>query len=196
MERLQKDENLDSFFLVGGTALALQIGHRYSIDLDFFCLTAFDTEEVAFYLSGYNFQVTAVAKNSLLGVIDGVKTDFIAHRYPLVEPLTIIDGIQMASLLDIGAMKLNAIVHSGQRLKDFIDIFCLLEVFPLNELLIAYQKKYANANTLIALKGLTYFDDLDLNLDRPIMKREIKMDVLKTRLKQAVESPNRIFSKE
>ena len=80
-----EDEFLKDFFLVGGTALALQIGHRISIDIDFFAQTSFDTNEMLAELEDrYGFQMDFQAKNTLKGVIEGVKVDLIAHNYPLV----------------------------------------------------------------------------------------------------------------
>ena len=160
LEELQQDEQLDAFTLVGGTALALQIGHRFSVDLDFFCFEAFDTQTLSEHLSGYGFHISAIEKNTLLGVIRGVKTDFIVHQYPMVKPLVREDGLRLASIVDISAMKLNAISHNGQRLKDFIDIYCLLETLPLQSMLDAYTQKYPNSNLMIPLKGVTYFDEV------------------------------------
>ena len=124
---LQQDEELSSFFLVGGTALALQIGHRFSVDLDLFTQNPFDTQSLSDSLaSKYDFKISSVSKNTLLGVVNSVKVDFLTHAYPLVNPILEIEGLRLASVEDIGAMKLNAIAHSGQRLKDFIDVYCLL----------------------------------------------------------------------
>lgn len=193
LKSLQDDESLNMFFLVGGTALALQIGHRFSIDLDLFCLEAFDTQTLSQHLSKYDLQISAIDKNTLLCVIDGVKTDFITHSYPLVEPLLEIEGLRLASIQDIAAMKLNAIAHSGQRLKDFIDIYCLLEIIPLQSMLHAYSKKYINSNLMIPLKGLTYFDDIDFEMDPPVLNREIPVKNLKVRLIESVNNPTKIF---
>ncbi len=191
---LQQDEQLDNFFLVGGTALALQIGHRFSVDLDFFCYEPFDTQFLSQHLSNYGFQISAIEKNTLLGVTRGVKTDFIVHRYPLVKSLIKKEGIRLASIADISAMKLNAISHNGQRLKDFIDIYCLLETMPLQSMLDAYAQKYPNSNLMIPLKGVIYFDDIDFNLDPPILNKEIKIEDLQARLIEAVSQPDRIFN--
>ena len=99
----------------------------------------------------------------------------------------------MASIEDIGAMKLNAIAHSGQRLKDFIDIYFLLELLPLNTLLKAYELKYPNSNLLVPLKGLIYFEDIDLEADPPILNRKVDIVRMKKRLSEAVENTQKIF---
>lgn len=194
LRRLMSDENLKDFFLVGGTGLALQIGHRYSVDLDLFCQAPFSTESVVAHLERkYNFHLTSLEPNTVLGYIENVKTDFISHDYTLCTPLIHQSSLRLASIKDIGAMKLNAIAHSGQRLKDFIDIYCILETIPLSELLEAYQIKYPNSSLLIPLKALTYFKDIDPKIDPPIMQEKIPFDKLKDRLKTATLNPTRTF---
>lgn len=86
--RLMEDKELEGFFLVGGTALALQIGHRLSIDIDLFSLLPFDSNALLSLLeSRYSFQLDYQARNTLKGQISKVKTDFITYSYPLSEPL-------------------------------------------------------------------------------------------------------------
>jgi len=194
LKELQHDDSLHEFYLVGGTALALQIGHRFSVDLDFSRMSSFDTAEVTEHLfQNYNFQLTAVSKNTVLGVVDGIKVDFMTHAYPLVEPILEEEGMRMSGLLDIAAMKLNAISHSGQRLKDFIDIYFLLETFPLIELLNSYDIKYTNSSSMVALKGIIYFGDLDVEIDPPIMVKTVEIEKVKKRIIQAASSPEKIF---
>lgn len=114
------DEMMKAFTLVDGTALALQLGHRYSIDLDLFAIKSFETDTIQDHLTAeYDFQTSALEKNTLLGSIDGIKVDIITHAYPLIGEVQYIDGVRLASLSDIAAMKLNAIAHSGTRYKDF-----------------------------------------------------------------------------
>ncbi|WP_449436196.1 nucleotidyl transferase AbiEii/AbiGii toxin family protein [Pedobacter steynii] len=96
------DELLKAFFLVGGTALSLQIGHRISIDLDLFTLVSFDDNQMLSDLEDkYKFQSDYQSKNTLKGEIGGVKVDLITHNYPLVKPLLNFDNVRMASLDDI-----------------------------------------------------------------------------------------------
>ncbi len=116
------DELLKDFFLVGGTALSLQIGHRISIDLDFFNQSAFDENFLIAELeSKYKFRLDYQSKNTLKGEIENIKVDFITHNYPLSKPLIQEEGVRMASPEDIATMKLNAIAGNGSRLKDFSD---------------------------------------------------------------------------
>ena len=97
-------------------------------------------------------------------------------------------------LPDIGAMKLNAIAHSGNRQKDFYDLFFLLEHLPLKDLLNAYQAKYSHSNPIIPLKGITWFDDIDFEIEIPILKRKVTFDDVKKRLLAATMFPDKIFS--
>ena len=192
---LQNDSTLDDFFLVGGTALALQLGHRLSIDLDLFIDKPFDTQQLLAHLSTkYNFRASTIFANTLLGFIEGTKVDFVAHQYPLVHPLIQSEGFRFTSLEDIAAMKLNAIVHSGQRLKDFWDIYFLLEKMPLSVMLESYQMKYPASNPITALKALSYFDDINHALDKPMIWRKVTFSQLKKRVFKAIEEPKHRFS--
>lgn len=191
LQKLSQDPFFEDFFLVGGTALSLQIGHRFSIDLDFFSISSFDAGYLINYLAqNYEFHLSSVSKNTVLGFVQHVKVDFITHAYPLVLPLMNIEGIRLTSLLDIAAMKLNVIVNSGQRVKDFIDIYFLLEHHSMNEILTAYTEKYIFSNAVIALKAVSYFADLDPKIDPPMMKDRLPISIIKKRLIQAVEQPD------
>lgn len=194
LKQLQNDIVLSDFFLVGGTSLALQIGHRLSIDLDLFTQKNIDTQQLESHLSeSYGFFSDYIAKNTLKGFINNVKTDFITHNYPLVNPLVKENSFRLASLEDIAAMKLNAIAHSGNRQKDFFDIYFLLEHYSLASLLKAYEKKYPQSNPVIALKGLVYFEDIDFEIEDPVLARKVTFEEVKDRILLASEEPDRVF---
>ncbi|HMQ60671.1 MAG TPA: nucleotidyl transferase AbiEii/AbiGii toxin family protein [Flavilitoribacter sp.] len=194
LQLLQEDAFLMDFFLVGGTALALHIGHRLSIDLDFFSMQPFDNSKLEEHLlKKFGFSTDYIAVNTLKGFINNVKVDFLTHAYPLVRPLIKIQNLSLASLEDIGAMKLNAIAHSGNRQKDFFDLYFLLEHLSLQEILAAYRKKYANSNPIIPLKAITWFEDIDFELEKPMLKNKITFERVRKRLVQATEWPERIF---
>ncbi|HDO27507.1 MAG TPA: hypothetical protein ENH02_05260 [Bacteroidetes bacterium] len=161
--RLQAKTYLKGFYLVGGTALALRMGHRKSVDIDLFSGFSFDVAQMLENLSAdFNFKLFFSAPNTIKGSIENVQVDILAHRYPLVlEPVNI-EGITMLSLQDILAMKLNAITTSGQRVKDFIDVFYLLRKFSLADMLKFYKMKYSQYNDINVLKSITYFEDVDL----------------------------------
>jgi hypothetical protein len=159
---LQKRDYLKDFYLVGGTALALIYGYRKSIDVDLFCNIDFDTSHVIDQLnSDFNFTLLYNEKNTIRGSINTVSVDLIAHKYPYIQPRLQVEGIIMLSIADIAAMKLNAIATSGQRIKDFVDLFFLLKAYSLADLIKFYTQKYSHHNPLNLLKSLIYFDDVD-----------------------------------
>lgn len=194
LHRIQQDAFFEGFFLVGGTALALQIDHRFSIDLDFFSVQPFDNQQMEAYLMDqYGFQTDYVAPNTLKGFIQNVKVDFLTHAYPLIKPLIWEEGLALASMEDIGAMKLNAIAHSGNRQKDFYDLFFLLEYYSLQDMLLVYEAKYANSNPIIPLKGMSWFEDIDFEIEKPMLKRKVSFELVKRRLLEATQYPEKVF---
>ncbi len=190
------DDLLKDFFLVGGTALALQIGHRISIDLDFFSRSAFDENFLIAELeSNYNFRLDYQSKNTLKGEIQAIKVDFITHNYPLVKPLIEEEGVRMASLEDIAAMKLNAIAGNGTRLKDFIDIAYLSSTITLSRMVNAYEHKYTSKNPLIVVKALEYHQDINFKEPIEMIDNKYKWINIEKRLFQMIKFPEKLFPK-
>lgn len=172
IRKLQKDHTLDNFILAGGTALALHLGHRKSEDLDLFTNSEFDSQLLLEHLeNNYGFRMNFQAGSTLKGSVDNVLVDLITHRYPYISVPLVIDGIRIHSVEDIAAMKVNVISGDGTRVKDFIDIYFLLERYSFGEILGFFSTKYNLRNNAHALKSLTWFGDADLN-DWPVMIRE------------------------
>jgi hypothetical protein len=193
-QQLQSLPELADFYLVGGTSLALQLGHRNSIDIDLFSQSSFDSSGLISTLNqSFHLQVDAESVNTLLTHINWIKVDFITHAYPLVKAPITEEGITYLSKEDIAAMKLNAIAGSGQRLKDFIDVYFLLESLSVNDMLECYAIKYPNSNPLIALKAISYFNDIDPEIDPPQMKQPVALDTIKNRITEAVLHPYKTF---
>jgi len=195
IQLLQDIPELKDFILVGGTSLALQIGHRNSIDIDLFTRNEFINSNIKDILADNNlaFRARFDFKNTMIGEINGVKVDFIRHNYDFVNPPITKEGITYLSMEDISAMKLNVITDSGKRLKDFIDIFFLLEHFSLHEILKFYTIKYPLSSNVIALKAINYFDDIDPDFDPPKMKMELPLEVIKGRINEAVLKSKKVF---
>ena len=155
------------FYLAGGTALALQIGHRISTDLDWFStvrllLTAErEAIEMALAASG-QFEIVSEQEGMLFTRLLGVDVSFIHQRHPLLEPTIEYRGLQLASPADIGLMKLAAINSRGTR-RDFVDLYCLREVVALDRLLELAAVKYADRPSFlsIAARALAYFEDAE-----------------------------------
>jgi hypothetical protein len=191
-----QEKCLEHFKLVGGTALALKLGHRTSVDIDLFSNREFKPVEVAAALSRrHNLENVKTLKNSLFCRINGIKIDLIPHPYPLVSPVTETEGIRMLSLEDIGAMKLHAIVNSGERLKDYADVYTLLEHYPLKELYAAYEQKYfPNASRRMAQAALLYHDDIDFVNRVDFLHKQFDWKEVRERIKSAVLDPSLMFS--
>lgn len=152
------------FYLAGGTALALQIGHRDSIDFDFFCSEEFDTqklfEECRDIFSDLSIQKVQEEQNALTLIVDQkIKLSFFAYPYPLVGELQRTDFFDLASLKDIACMKLSAIVGRATQ-KDYVDLYFLLQEFSLDELLEAAERKFPDLERTLILKSLVYFEDI------------------------------------
>jgi hypothetical protein len=194
IQELQAMPELSEFYLVGGTTLALLLGHRNSIDIDLFTTHSFDDKELFDMLTNcFDIKQIFSKKNTLLTYINSIKVDFISHQYEIIKPIIKEEGISMLSMEDICAMKLNAIVNSGQRLKDFIDLYYLLTKFSIKQMLGFYHQKYPNKNEVIALRAITYFDDIDPNIDPPKMIKQINIEQIKVRIIEAVLHSNKIF---
>ena len=161
LKKLQELPLLDNTRLVGGTALALQIGHRKSIDLDFFGEFNFEIQELIDEIKEFaELTILSESKNIHVYSINGIKVDFVNYKYPWLDKAVIEDGVVLADIKDIAAMTISAIIGRGTK-KDFIDIAFLLQKFSLAEILDFYTSKYKDGSVFMALKSLTYFDDAE-----------------------------------
>lgn len=154
----------EGFYLAGGTALALQIGHRDSIDFDFFKEGGFDAEQLFDRLrAATDLPIVKVQeeRNTLGVVIDAdIKVSFMRYPYSLLKPLLRADHMDLANLADIGCMKLSAITGRGT-MKDYVDLYFILQRMPLQELLALCAVKLPQLDRGFILKALAYFDDLE-----------------------------------
>jgi len=195
LHQLQSMEFLNDFYLVGGTSLALQLGHRNSIDIDLFCQHDFDSEKIMELMSK-TYQVNEIFRrnNTIICLLNNIKTDFIKHNYPFILPPIEEDGIRFLSKEDISAMKLHAIIQSGKRLKDFIDIYFLLEHLSMSQMIDFFTQKYSYASPMIAIKAVNFFDDIDENIDPPKLLKPLKLSQISKRIREATLKPSKIFS--
>lgn len=161
LKALMQEPALCELRLVGGTALALQYGHRSSIDLDLFGKINIDAYELQEILSKHGMlRVENETKIIHQYNIDNIKVDVVNYPFDWISPVVEEDGIRLASPVDIAAMKVNAIEGRGTK-KDFIDMYMLLQHYSLEEIIAFYQQKYPNHSTFRALRSLTYFDDAE-----------------------------------
>lgn len=161
LRALMQEAALSELRLVGGTALALQYGHRSSVDLDLFGKIDIDGYELQSILSKYGvLKVENETKIIHQYYIDNIKVDVVNYPFEWISPIIEEDGIRLASPVDIAAMKVNAIEGRGTK-KDFIDMYMLLQHYSLKEIIAFYQQKYPNYSIFRALRSLTYFEDAE-----------------------------------
>ncbi len=159
------------FYLAGGTALALQVGHRSSVDFDFYNPQKFDIKELYDEIEkvfGKKTQKTLQEKDTLFCTInDKVGVSFFYYDYSLIKKPRVVKGILLASIEDIAAMKLIAISQRPLK-RDYIDIFFILKIFSLKKIFSFAKKKYPRFNEYYVLRALTYFEDIKDEGERAI----------------------------
>lgn len=179
--QLAKKPFLNDFYLGGGTAVALYLGHRRSDDLDFFTACEFDTFRMADELSDIDgFSLAGQEPGTLHCFIKDVKTSFFYYPYPLLEKTRTYKKVKLASLTDLALMKLIALVQRGTK-RDFIDLYFLdKEHVSFEAMLGLYTKKYPvkTYQPLVLLKGYTYFADAERE-KMPVMLREVSWEQIK-----------------
>lgn len=182
LKNIQKNPAFEHFRLVGGTALALQFGHRKSIDLDFFGDINFDTINFEAELKNAGAVQNLMARRSIRTYsIDGVKVDFVQYPYPWIGGKVIEDGVTMADLKDISAMKMAAITNRGAK-KDFFDLYLLLDHLALREMVNNYMQKYNDASEFLLYKSLNYFEEAEED-DDPEILNNTSWDQVKDRIR-------------
>lgn len=185
LQKLMTIEELKKTRLVGGTALALQLGHRISDDLDFFGSfdSACDLSEC--FSDIQDVEQTGANRTMQFFNLNGIKVDFINLEYPWIKDVVNIDGVRLASIEDIAALKVNAIIGRGTR-KDFVDLFFLLKRFSLKEILSFYEEKYEKkANIQMALRSMVFFDDAESD-PMPVMLKPFDWSEAKERIQDSV----------
>ncbi len=189
LDSLNSHEKLQNFALAGGTALALLLGHRISVDLDLFTTDRFDSDALFEHLrDSYDVRSCSRSANSLSLFVksqeEEIKVDLIRHNYPQLRPVKPIDNIRIFSLEDIAAMKLNAIANRGAK-KDFYDVQALLQCFRLQELLGFYKQKYEQMNSFTVVKSLVYFDDANQEPD-PVSLSDVNWIDIKRKIENEI----------
>jgi predicted nucleotidyltransferase component of viral defense system len=187
LKKLMAQPELKNFALAGGTSLSLQIGHRISVDLDFFGNSPFETDEMLDILHDLgNVKIMKQSRNILITNVNDVKVDFVNYRYPILKDILNIDGIRLLSTADISAMKFAAVAGRGRK-RDFIDIFFLLKEYSLKEMMAFYNAKYFDGSEMMVARSLTYFDDADGDEDLELLK-DADWDTVKKTISKAVNN--------
>lgn len=173
--------------LAGGTSLALQIGHRKSIDLDLFGRLEADEYEVSALMKSFN-SATMLNRTANIQswVVNGIKVDVVNYNYPWLDLENTEGGIRLAAVKDIAAMKLAAITGRGTK-KDFIDLYFLLKSYKLDDILSFYSEKYSEGSLFLVLKSLVYFEDAEDD-PMPVMLQDADWDIIKVYISNTVST--------
>ena len=159
---------IHNFYLAGGTGLALHLGHRFSIDLDFFSADALavgpdQRDALRVLLDDPSLVITYDTDGTFAAVWQEVGISFFRLvLYPLVQEPLLVEGIRLATLQEIGAMKLAAIIDRGTR-KDLVDLYYILQTISLEEIFQVAAIKYAHVHSfpVSAVRALAYFTDAE-----------------------------------
>ena len=189
LNALSKTDFIRDFYLTGGTALSLLIGHRESQDLDFFNQKNFEPELVQKKLETVgNLKSVAIEAGTLNCFLDNVKFQFLYYPYRLLEAKIEWENIYLSSKLDLACTKLITISARGSK-KDFIDIYFLLKEFDLQLLFEKLKEKYPKIdyNEAHILKSLVYFVDAD-EQPLPRMHQEVTWEKIKEEIVNKVRN--------
>ena len=179
LESICSIPQLSGFNLAGGTALSLQIGHRISVDLDFFGNREFSTDEILDLLTGEKpISIISQNKNILILNVKNVKVDFVNYHYPLISQPIEAGAVRLLAMADIAAMKLAAVAGRGRQ-RDFYDIYFLLKEFSLKQMIDFYNKKYEDGSEMMVARSLTFFDDADVDETPRVINHKISWEEIK-----------------
>lgn len=185
----KKPAFLKDFYLSGGTALSLQIGHRESEDLDFFNKESFDPQKLQRNLLEYGkLEQTEISEGTVNTFLNGVKLQFLEYQYDLIKLPVEWGSIKLSSIQDIACTKLQTIGARGSK-KDFIDLYYLLDGYSLSRLFKLMGGKYKKieySKTHI-MKSLVYFKDAEQQ-PMPRMHKDISWEEVKNRMALAVKT--------
>jgi len=190
LKKVMQVDSLKTTRLVGGTSLALQLDHRFSVDIDLFGNNLELDNEVL--LSEFaqigKFEITNFnSKNAInSGYLEDVKLDIVTYNYPWLDDEITTDGIRMATTKDIAAMKISAIGSRGAK-KDFYDLYFLLEIYSIHQILSFFSQKYNITNTFHYIQSLVYFDDAE-KTEQPKTFKPLSWEKVKARIIKEIQN--------
>ena len=187
---LMQQPLLKDMRLVGGTSLALQYGHRRSVDLDFFGMTTEDVDELTDMMRECSKDLVkgSCTKRIKTYFLNGVKVDVVNYDYKWIDDVVEGGGLRLASPKDIAAMKVNAVMGRGTK-KDFIDVYFLLQHYSFDELIKFYLQKYTDGSEYRALLSMSYFADADPQ-PMPYMYQQVDWETIKNEIRLQVATYN------
>lgn len=189
LEKIAGSGISEDFYLAGGTALALELGHRKSDDLDWFSSKPFSNDRVKKKLSEIGaFELTSEEQGTIHGVLDEVKVSFLEYGYGMLYPFVRFENANLADERDIAAMKIDAMSSRGSR-KDFVDMYFLLKKYSILDLIGFFEQKYKNIqfNKLHILKSMTFFADAEAE-PMPIMMQQVSWEEIKQTIQAETNS--------
>lgn len=169
----------ENFYLAGGTALALQFGHRQSDDLDLFSKEIFENEKYIHFILNLGGRIIQEDAGTIHVIIDEINVSFLHYPYPLIRPLIYELNINIASIEDIACMKVVAISQRAEK-KDFFDIYEILRLYTPYQLRQMFLEKYkeSRVNCYHILRSFFYFDEADKSPD-PVVLNKTNWDEIK-----------------
>lgn len=173
LEHLGRQPIMGEFYLAGGTALALRLGHRRSVDLDFFTENRMRQgvrRSLLHALDSYPLETLEDFDGNLLLTVQGLQVGFFSYSSPLLDPVDQVAGVALASVTDIGLMKLDALIGRGSR-KDFYDLYHILPLVSIERLFEMSRAKYPQARDfpLMAAESLVLFENADRDVQPALL---------------------------
>jgi hypothetical protein len=186
-----------SFYLAGGTGLALQLGHRKSFDFDFFTSLDFSPEELSALLKKHNLSAEGKMRSpgTLYCVLEGIRTSFIFYDVHLGFPVLYFNSIDVADWRDIVVEKLRLVADRGQK-KDFFDLYFGLRMLNVETLVGSAVKKFGKGvNYFHLLKGITYFEDAEKDPDPMLVGKSLAWQEVKHYFLTHIQEFEKAFDK-
>ena len=164
--KFQNEKIFESYNLVGGTALSLQIEHRISTDIDLFTENKLNRDEILHFARKIDKNVEVINNSGAIFQIlypeKQLKIDFVNYEFPLLEPLVENnEGIRLVGKNDISAMKMSAAGTRGYEARDFVDLYYLLKEIPIENIVDNFKRKYNTNNIQHYLRSMNYFNDVN-----------------------------------
>lgn len=187
------------FTLAGGTALALQLGHRMSTDLDLFTSVPFDSKHLSKALEetfGNRITITALNEIGFRGFIDDVKIDVLHFKYQNTHQPIVEDGLRIMPVEAIAAMKVHAVANRGLR-RDFVDLAEILQKKPLETVLQSYYNQFKPSPSAFnhTMNALTYFNDAERTPQKIDIKNGRNWEDTKKIVMASVKQPGKLHKR-
>jgi len=198
---IQSDPVFCDYYLAGGTALSLHIGHRISDDIDLFTKNDLRKEEIFDFVKANISEKAKIINNQgrifqLFLEEEKLKIDFVQLPCDLLDPLIETEGIRLAGKNDLSAMKISAAGTRGNEAKDFVDLYFLLREMSIDTMFENFKKKYKTDDVLQYVRSVMFFDDItqaSWAALRPINEMFSAKDIKETLTREVIEYEKRIL---